>query len=180
MGPAPPTLRPVHDLVRFALNAFFPRVDDVPGLADLGVDEKIEALRRESTLLFWTGIVAGAVFFQISPLLTIFRPVPASWLSPEDLDRHAHALASHRVYLIRQITVLLKLVGGMFWGQSPEIRAFLSLPPYPADPGTRRTEEFVPRPLPPGPRAPVEALITLGLRERELGRDKDHGKGLSV
>jgi len=167
----------VNELVRFALTAYYPRVDDLPGLAELGVDAKIQRLRRESTLLFWTGIVAASVAFQLAPLLTLKRPVLASWLSEEDLDTHAHTMATHPGYLVRQVTFLIKLVGGMFWGQSPEIRAFLDLEPYPADPGTRRVEAFVPRQgvLPGGS---PEKLMTLGKKERERGRDKDRGKGL--
>jgi len=169
----------VNELVRFALTAYFPPVDDLPGLADLGVDAKIDALRRESTLLFWTGIVAASVFFQLSPLFTVHKPLPAAWLSEEDLDQHAYKLASHPIYLVRQITFLLKLVGGLFWGQSPEIRAFVALPPYENDPGTRRTESLV-EPPKVEPRAPVAKLVTLGRREQERGRDKDRGKGLRV
>ncbi|MDI1444118.1 hypothetical protein [Polyangium sp. 6x1] len=167
----------MNELVRFALTAFYPRVDDLPGLAELGVEGKIARLRRESTWLFWTGIVAASVAFQIAPLLTIRKPLLASWLSAEDLDRHAHTMATHPGYLVRQVTFLLKLVGGMFWGQSPEVRAFLDLTPYPEDPGTRRLEAFVPRqgPLPGG--AP-DKLLSLGKKERALGRDKDRGKGL--
>jgi hypothetical protein len=164
----------VNELVRFALVAFFPREGDLPGLAELGVEEKIAALRRDSTRLFWTGIVAAAVFFQISPILTVRRPWPAVLLTPEQLDAHAHALATHRVYLLRQIIVLLKLMGGVFWGQSPEIRAFLHLPAYGDDPGTRRLEASVLRPPFP-PRAPVPALVTLGRREEERGRGRAHG-----
>jgi hypothetical protein len=167
----------VNELVRFAMTAYFPRVDDLPGLAELGVEEKIARLRRESTSLLWLGVASAAVFFQLSPLLTIRRPVPATWLSPEDLDRHAHALATHRVYVVRQITSLLKLVAGMFWGQSPEIRALLGLPPYPDDPGTRRIEEVVPAQKFPE-RAPATNLVTLGRKEKERGRDRDRGKGL--
>jgi hypothetical protein len=165
----------VNELVRFALVAFFPREGDLPGLAELGVDDKIAALRRDATLLFWTGIVAAAVFFQISPILTVRRPWPAVFLTAEQLDAHAHALATHPVYLLRQIIVLLKLMGGVFWGQSPEIRAFLHLPAYGDDPGTRRMDATVPRPPYP-PRAPVPALVTLGRREVERGRvDTDTG-----
>ena len=163
----------MNELVRFAMVAFFPRVGDLPGLANLGVDEKIAALRRESTRLFWTGIVAAAFFFQISPILTVRRPWPAAFLTEDQLDAHAHALATHPVYLIRQIIVLLKLMGGVFWGQSPEIRAFLSLPAYGEDPGTRRIEAKVARPPYP-PRAPVPALVTLGRREVAKGRS-GHG-----
>ena len=163
-------MRRVNELVRFAMVAYFPRVDDVPGLAELGVDAKIADLRRESTLLLWTGVVAAAVFFQLAPILTVRRPWPAALLTPEELDQHAHRLASHPAYLIRQIITLLKLTGGILWGQSPEVRAMLALPPYEADPGTRRTEAFVARPV-IGKRAPFPALVQLGRREVDRGRD---------
>jgi hypothetical protein len=160
----------VNELVRFALVAFFPRVDDVPGLAELGVDEKIAALRRDSTRLFWFGIVGAAVFFQLTPILTVRRPVLAAWLDPDQLDAHAHGIASHPAYLVRQIVVLLKLTAGLFWGESPEIRARIQLRPYGADPGTRRLEPHVARPPLPGPRAPHGDLVALGRRESARGR----------
>lgn len=165
----------MNELVRFALVAYFPREGDLPGLAELSVDEKIAALRRESTLLLWIGVVAAALFFQISPALTVWRPWPAVFLSEEQLDAHARLLASHRVYLIRQILVLLKLVGGLFWAQSPEIRGRLALPLYPPDPGTRRSEAVV---SPPSlaPRAPVEGLIQLGRSEVSRGRGREHDR----
>ncbi|HVY44245.1 MAG TPA: hypothetical protein VHB21_00140 [Minicystis sp.] len=156
-------------LVSFALAAFFPRDGDLPGLAELGLDEKVAKLRRESTTLFWAGLVGAALFFQLAPILTLKLPIPAALLSPEQLDLHAQRIASSRVYAIRQILVLLKLVGGVFWGQSPEIRAFLALPPYGDDPGTRRTEPIV-GVAPLRDRAPREALVALGRREAERGR----------
>ena len=159
----------MNELVRFAMVAFFPRVDDLPGLAELGVEEKIARLRRETTLLFWTGICAAAIFFHLSPILTVHRPLPASLLSEEELDSHAFKLGTHRVYLVRQIVMLLKLMAGVFWGESPEIRAFLHLPAYPADPGTRRVaSSVVPQVL--LPRAPLPELVQLGLREEQRGR----------
>jgi hypothetical protein len=159
----------MNELVRFALVAFYPRVDDVPGLAELDLDERLAALRRDSTLLFWVGLVGAAVFFQLSPILTVRWPLPAARLSAEDLDQHALRIATHRSYLVRQVIVLLKLVAGMLWGQSPEIRARLGLAPYPVDPGTRRTERFVARPV-LAPRAPSDALVRIGRREEQLGR----------
>lgn len=165
-------MRPVNDLVRFALVAYFPREGDLPGLAEMDVDTKIAALRRESTWIFWVGLVGAALFFQVTPLLTLRLPYIAWWLDEEQLDEHAHKLASYPSYLVRQILVLLKLVGGMFWGQSDEVRRALSLPAYPADPGTRRTEAVVPRPA-LGPREPSEALVLLGRREEARGRGRD-------
>lgn len=165
----------MNDLVRFALIAYFPREGDLPGLAELSVDEKIAALRRESTRLFWIGLVGAALFFQLSPILTVRRPWPAFLLDEEQLDAHAHRLSAHPSYLIRQILVLLKLVGGLFWAQSPEIRAMLALPPYPEDPATRRTEAVV-LPSPAEPSSPSPALLQLGRREEERGRGRDHGR----
>ena len=115
----------------------------------------------------WTGVVAAAVVFQLAPILTLRRPWLAVFLTPEELDLHAHRLSSHPLYELRQLIVLLKLTGGMMWGQSPEVRAFLDLPAYPADPGTRRTEPLVGR-FESEERAPVEALVQLG--RREIGR----------
>lgn len=165
----------MNDLVRFALVAFFPREGDLPGLAELGVDDHVAALRRDSTPLFWLGIVGAALFFQLSPILTVRRPWPAAWLTEEQLDAHAHALATHRSYAIRQIVMLLKLVGGFFWGQSKEIRAYLALPPYGADPGTRRTEAFVGRPRVEG-RSPAPLLVQIGRGDEAKGRGRDHDR----
>jgi hypothetical protein len=159
----------VNELVRFAMCAFFPREGDLPGLAELGVDEKIAKLRRETTLLFWTGVVAATLLFYVSPILTVRRPLPATFLTEEELDAHAFKLSTHRAYLIRQLVTLLKIAAGMFWGQSPEIRAFLHLPPYATDPGTRRTESNV-SPQVLLPRAPAAGLVQLGRREEERGR----------
>lgn len=178
MGTATPTVLRVNELVRFALTAYYPRTDDLPGLADLGVDEKIATFRRESTGVFWLGIVMAAVFFQLSPVFTLKRPWLASWLTPEELDRHAHALTSHPVYLVRQMPMMLKLIGGIFWGQSPEVRSFVNLAPYPPDPGTRRTEEFIPRFEAP-PRVIVsDKLVEIGRKELVRGRDGTVRKGL--
>lgn len=168
----------VNELVRFALTAYYPRTDDLPGLADLNVDEKIAAFRRESTAIFWLGIVLAAVVFQLTPVLTLKRPWLASWLTPEELDRHAHTLTSHPWYLVRQMPMMLKLIGGIFWAQSPEIRSFVNLPAYPPDPGTRRTEAFIPRFEAPPRVVSSEKLIELGRRELVKGRDGTVRKGL--
>lgn len=173
----------MNDLVCFALAAFFPREGDLPGLAELGLSEQVRALRRDSTPLFWLGLVGAALFFQLSPILTVRRPWPAVFLSEEQLDAHAHGLATMRIYVLRQIVVLLKLVGGMFWGQSPEIRRAIALPPYEADPGTRRTEAFIPR-VKPAERAPAPVLVQIGRRDEEKGRghshDRTHALGLET
>jgi hypothetical protein len=149
--------------------SLFPREEPLPGVEDLDLDAKIAVFRRESAPLLWLGIVAGAVLFQLTPILTVRRPLLASWLSPENLDAHAHKLAGHSLYEVRQLLFLLKMVGGMFWAQSDVVRASVHLPAYGADPGTRRVERQVRLPaFPPYEAAP--SLVSLGRRERERGR----------
>lgn len=166
----------VNELVRFALCAYFPREGDLPGLAEMDIDTKIAALRRESTWLFWLGLVGAAFFFQISPVLTLRRPWPAVFLDEEQLDEHAMKLAAYPVYLVRQILVLLKLVGGMFWGQSDEVRARMALPAYPPDPATRRPSGSAPTATLLVERSPGEALVQIGRREEARGRGRDHDR----
>ncbi len=66
----------MNDLVRFALTAFFPRVGELPGLAELDIDRKVAKLRREATWLVWFGIVVAALIFQFTPILTVRRLRP--------------------------------------------------------------------------------------------------------
>ena len=57
------------------------------------------------------------------------------------------------MYLIRQLIVLLKLTAGIFWGQSPELRAFLHLPAYGAPTPARAQLDAADAPAGSGPRA---------------------------
>ncbi len=129
----------VRWLVKKALLAFFPESDALPGIASMDVDGFVDRYRREASGLMWLGIVAGAVVFTVSPLFTVYRPVPSFWLSADTLDRHADRLAGHRLYLVRQLVFLLKMAGGLCWGQHATTREKLSLEPYPADPPRWRT-----------------------------------------
>ena len=62
----------------------------------------------------------------------------AARLSPEDRARHVDLVGSTENYQLRQLMFLLKMVAGMAWGQSPEVRQAMGLSPYPEDPGTWR------------------------------------------
>jgi hypothetical protein len=86
-------VRRVNEFVRFALTAYYPRTDDLPGLADLGIDEKIVVFRRETTWFFWMGIVLAALFFQIAPVLTLKRP----WLATAIRSARTSISRSHPV-----------------------------------------------------------------------------------
>ena len=112
----------MQQLVKSAIVLLYPRTEALPGAEDCDLDGFLAQYRRETTWLIWTGVVVGALVFQISPVFTVGRPVPAAWLSADLADRHANTLAGTERYLVRQMIFLVKLVAGLAWGQHPAVR----------------------------------------------------------
>ncbi|TMC49601.1 MAG: hypothetical protein E6J26_10195 [Chloroflexi bacterium] len=63
----------------------------------------------------------------ISPLL-IGRLPPLTRLEPPARERALGAMARSRVYLLRQLLMLLKLVVGFCYGADPQVRAVIGYP----------------------------------------------------
>jgi len=117
---------------------FYPRSERFPGIEDMGLDAYIARYRRETAPLMWLGFVLGTVLFHVTPLFTVYVPLPAFWLSAATRERHAQRLVGSPIYLVRQPIFLLKMVAGLLWGADPRVREALALQAYPDDPGTRR------------------------------------------
>ena len=115
-----------------AVIALYPR-SEFPGIEDCDVGPSLETFRREAPATVWLGVVVGALVSHLTPLFTVFIPLPASWLQPGVRDRHASRIASTNLYLVRQAIFVLKLLAGMCWGGHPSVRAKLSMPPLPTD-----------------------------------------------
>lgn len=125
--------------VGFAMSAFFPPTDGLPGLADLDVTGFVDDLQREVSSMYWSGVVMASMAFVASPIVTIGVPLPAWALSEEQLDRHANKMSSSSIYPVRQAAFLVRLTAGMMWGADPTVRAHFGLKPYGPDPGTFRS-----------------------------------------
>jgi hypothetical protein len=132
-------------LVRSAIVALYPRVERdgvvIPGVEDCGLDEFLVRFKEDTTSLVWLGTVLGAVLFHLTPLLTIFVPLPAFLLPKALLDRHAARITTTRLYLLRQAIFVVKLPGGLCWGAGAPARKLIGLPPLGTDPGTWRPAE---------------------------------------
>lgn len=129
-------------LVVSALRPCFPSTQLLPGLAPQVATPAVRELLRRANWTLRAGTLGSALAFHLLPILTIGWPLPALLLPKTALDRHAHAMATHRIYLIRMAMTMLKTVGGLIWGAEPQVRAILHMPAYPADPGTHRDDQF--------------------------------------
>ncbi len=125
-------------LARSAIGAFYPRTASLPGICDMPVEAYLEQYRRESASILWAGFVLGTLLFHLTPVLTVYLPLPAFALSERLLERHTERLAAHPLYYLRQAVFVVKMVGGLLWGSHPTVRERFGLLPYPDDPGTRR------------------------------------------
>lgn len=125
-------------LARSAMVTFYPRTEMFPGLDQMPVEDYLQRFKRESAPLIWLGFVFGTIFFHLTPLFTVWVPLPAFLLSERLRERHAQRLAAHPFYYVRQPVFLVKMVAGLLWGSDPAVREKLGLAAYPADPGTRR------------------------------------------
>ena len=125
-------------LVLHAMRALYPRTEALPGIDDTDPEAFLARWRREASALMRLGLVAGALAFAVSPIVTVHWPLPSMLLPRRVLDRHASAVTYSRVYLLRQAVFLVKLAAGLCWGQHPAVRAKMAMAPYPPDPGTGR------------------------------------------
>lgn len=128
----------VRFLVKTALTALYPRAHGLPGIEDCDLDAFLRRFARESSGLLWLGVVLSALLYHLSPLFTVWVPLPAFWLPASLRDRHANAMTYAPFYLVRQAIFLLKLPGGLCWGTHPNVRKHFALAAYEPDPDTVR------------------------------------------
>jgi len=125
-------------LIRAAMCDLMPSGSGLPGVADTGVTEFLREVERDSSFVFWSGLVLGAIVYAITPVLTLGIPLPAFVLPASLRDRHASRIVGSRLYLVRQAVFLVRLSAGLCWGRDPAVRRAFALEPYAADPGDYR------------------------------------------
>ena len=125
-------------LIKFAMCAMLPRSDALPGIADTDLDGFLRRMRRECEPLYWLGLVVGGLLFSLTPIVTVWLPLPAFFLPRKLLERHTDRVLSHPIYLLRQAVYLVRLSAGMCWGADPVVRKYYGLAPYGRDAGTFR------------------------------------------
>jgi hypothetical protein len=122
-------------LLTSAIVTTFPGSDRLPAVQ---MRPLVDQMWNESPAIMRLAMVGSAIAFHFTPLLTIYVPLPAFLLPAGLRDRHAHKLATHPIYLLRQSMLMVKTVGGLAWGADPTIRQRLGMKPYAPDPGRYR------------------------------------------
>ena len=125
-------------VVRYALKMMMPSGEKLPGIDSTEMVPFLRQLRREAPFLIRLGLVLGSWLLVFAPILTVYLPVPAFFLSRRLREKHVQRATAHRFYLFRQAVLLVKMMAGLCWGRHPDVRARLDMAPLDADPGTWR------------------------------------------
>ena len=104
---------------RFAIQAIYPSTEALPGVSETELRPFLKDLKANAPPLMRIGLMAATFVFMITPILTVYLPVPAFFLRGKLLERHASKLLSHRSYVLRQIVYLLKIGGRAVLGRAP-------------------------------------------------------------
>jgi hypothetical protein len=92
------------------------------------LDDTFAALPARPAL----GLRAALWMIALSPLFVIGRFATLPSLEREEREKFLVKLSASNVYVIRQLVLAWKAVGGLYFGGLPEVRAVAQLPP-PAD-----------------------------------------------
>lgn len=126
-------------LLRVAMRDLMPPTGSLPGIENAGLDTYVRQVRQEAEWSTLATLVLGAFVVVVSPILTVYLPLPSVWLPARLRERHIEKICATPFYLPRQAVFLLKMYACFCWGQDPQVRALFALKPYPPDPATFRT-----------------------------------------
>jgi len=120
-----------------ALDAVLPGNASCPGVAASGRGPTVLAeLRRDAPFEMRLILNLAVWLWLLTPIFTVFVPLPAVLLPRRLRDRHTDRLTTTPIYMIRQVALVLKQIAGLAWGQDPEVRKAYGLAPYGDDPGS--------------------------------------------
>ena len=82
-----------------------------PGRQDCDLQGFLRQLKQEAPLIFRVGFYLSAWVLVLTPILTVFRPLPAFLLSKSKLDAHVMNLSQSRFYGLRQSLLMVRISG---------------------------------------------------------------------
>lgn len=101
------------------------------GIRDMDVDGFVTELERTMPRHWMLGFRAAIVLIALGPLVFLGRLCTIRGLDRDARLRLLDRMSRCGVYVIRQLSVLLKMAGAMLYGRAPEVRRVV-LRPAPA------------------------------------------------
>lgn len=118
-----------------------PSVDGMKGIEATDLSAFLKELRRDAPFNIRLGLFLSTWIYLLTPIFTVWLPLPAFLLTEKLRDKHTNRFSTHRFYLIRSCALMIKMMAGMCWGRDPEVRKALGCDELPEDPGTWRVGE---------------------------------------
>ena len=125
-------------LIRFSMRTLFPAHAGMPGVEQCDLRGFLDRFWREAAPMMKLGLVLSTILYNLSPLFTVYIPLPLVLLPRGLRVKHADRAATSGIYLLRSATLLLKMVAGIAWGENAQVRRKFNMDPLPPDPGTWR------------------------------------------
>ena len=125
-------------LTKQALELVLPSGGQLKGIGETDLDGFLDRWNREAPPAFRLGLLAGSALVMAAPVVTVGIPLPANALSQRQRDEHIYKLSMHRIYMVRQVAFIVKMVAGLAWGQDPDVRNDCGVVATGDDPGTWR------------------------------------------
>lgn len=109
---------------RAALGTMFPSGahPGVPGADVIDGGESLDEVCRTVPARVALGLRAAVWILALAPLVVLFRLRTLAGLEPASRERVVLALLSSRVYVVRQLTLLLKAFGALIFVAAPGVR----------------------------------------------------------
>ena len=109
---------------RAALATMFPSGahPGVPGADVIDGGESLDEVCRTVPARVALGLRAAVWILALAPLVVLFRLRTLAGLEPASRERVVLALLSSRVYVVRQLTLLLKAFGALIFVAAPGVR----------------------------------------------------------
>jgi hypothetical protein len=120
------------------METFMPPLNGMKGVGATNPKAFIKEIKRDAPANIRWGLTLSCWIYLLTPILTVYLPLPAFLLTKKLREKHTNRFSTHRFYLIRSCALMIKMMAGMCWGRDPEVRKALGCEELPPDPGTWR------------------------------------------
>ncbi len=114
----------------FAMNEVMPPHDGMPGIIDTNAEAFLKEFKKNAHPIMRLGFWASVWVYVLSPVFTVYIPLPAFLLSEKKRFQHMEIYSNSHSFVFSQLWLLQKMITGMCWGMDDKVRAYYGYQPY--------------------------------------------------